>query len=244
MGIFKTKGIIISEHNMSDYDKMVTMLTPNGKIGCAAKGSRRPKSALMAATQFLCFGDYVIYQGASSYSINSCEVIEVFYNLRTDIEKLTYASHITKIIQDVTDENQNTYKILQLFLNTIYMISESDKNLDLIIAVFKIKLMCLLGFMPEITKCTNCGKKEDETRLNHFSFVDSGFKCEECRRIDKGAVQISESTRTAIKYIVMAPPKKLYSFNIAEENIKELELLSKIYLEDKLDKEYKLEKIF
>ena len=244
MGIFKTKGIIISEHNMSDYDKMVTILTPNGKIGCAAKGSKRPKSTLMAATQFLCFGDYMIYQGANSYSINSCDVIEVFYNLRVDLEKLTYASYITKIIQDVTDENQNTYKILQLFLNTIYMISETDKNLDLIIAIFKIKLMCLLGFMPEITKCTECGKKENEIGSMHFSFIDSGFKCEECRMVDKGAIHISESTRTAIKYIVMAPPKKLFSFNIAEENIKELELISKIYLEDKLDKEYKLEKLF
>ena len=29
MGILKTKGIIISENNMSDYDKMVTILTPN-----------------------------------------------------------------------------------------------------------------------------------------------------------------------------------------------------------------------
>lgn len=241
MGIFKTKAIIIAEHNMSDYDKMVTLLTPNGKIGCAAKGARKPKSSLMAATQFLCFGEYLIYQGASSYNINSCELIEVFYNLRTDLNKLTYASHITKIISDVTDENQNTYKILQLFLNTIYMISESDKNLDLIIAIFKIKLMCLLGFMPEIHKCAICGESRN---LNYFSFKNSGIQCEKCSRQDKGAIEISESTRTAIKYIVMAPPKKLFSFNLSEENIKELELISKIYLNDKLDKEYKLEGFF
>ena len=49
MGIIKTKGIVILESNMSDYDKMVTILTPNlGKIGCAARGARRPKSSLMA----------------------------------------------------------------------------------------------------------------------------------------------------------------------------------------------------
>lgn len=241
MGIFKTKAIIIAEHNMSDYDKMVTLLTPNGKIGCAAKGARRQKSNLMAATQFLCFGEYVIYQGTSSYNINSCELIEIFYNIRTDLDKLAYASHITKIINDVTDENQNTYKILQLFLNTIYMISESDKDLNLILAIFKIKLMCLLGFMPEINKCTTCGEVEN---LNHFSFRDSGIKCEKCSRQDKGSIEISESTKTAIKYIVMAPPKKLFSFNLSDENIKELELISKIYLNDKLDKEYKLEGFF
>lgn len=240
MGILKLKGIVISEHNMGDFDKMVTILTPNGKIGCAAKGARRPKSALMAATQFLCFGDFLIYQGVSSYNINSCEINELFYNLRIDIDKLQYASHITKIVNDVTDENQNTYRILQLFLNTLYVLSETDKNMNLVISIFKLKLLCLLGFTPIIDKCTNC-KKQDE-KLKYFSFRDNGLKCEACARQDKGAIEISEATLNAIKYIVLSPPKKLFSFNLSEKAIKELEIISKIYLNEKLDKEYKLEK--
>ena len=111
MGIIKTKGIILSESNMNDFDKMLTVLTPNGKIGCAAKGARRPKSLLMAGTQVFVFGEYMIYQVANSYHINSCETIEVFYPIRIDLDKLNYAAHIIKIINDVTDENQNTYKI-------------------------------------------------------------------------------------------------------------------------------------
>ena len=48
MGIVKTKGIIISENNMDDFDKMLTILTPGmGKISCAAKGARRPRSLLL-----------------------------------------------------------------------------------------------------------------------------------------------------------------------------------------------------
>lgn len=198
---------------------------------------------LMAGTQFLCFGDYLIYQGASSYNINSCEVNEIFYNLRIDLDKLQYASHITKIINDVTDENQNTYKILQLFLNTLYVLSETDKNMDLTIATFKLKLMCYLGFTPIIDKCSNC-KNKGGIILNHFSFRDNGLKCEVCSRQDKGTIEISEATLNAIKYIVLVPPKKLFSFNLSEESIKELELIARIYLNEKLDKEYKLEKLF
>ena len=197
----------------------------------------------MAATQFLCFGDYLIYQGINSYNINSCEVNEVFYNIRMDLEKLQYASHITKIINDVTDENQNTYKILQLFLNTLYVISETDKNPDLVISIFKLKLMCLLGFTPIIDRCSTC-KKNENINLNHFSFRDNGFKCEACSRQDKGAIELSEATINAIKYIIMAPPKKIFSFNLTEQKIKELELVAKIYLNEKLDKEYKLDKLF
>ena len=197
----------------------------------------------MAATQFLCFGEYIIYQGVNSYSINSCELTEVFYNIRMDLDKLQYVSHITKIVNDVTDENQNTYRLLQLFLNTLYVISETDKDLDLVISIFKLKLLCLLGFTPIIDKCTSC-KKNENISLNHFSFKDDGLKCDICSRQDKGAVEISQATINAIKYIVLAPPKKLFSFNLSENGIKELSIISKIYLNEKLDKEYKLEKLF
>lgn len=151
MGIIKMSGIIISESNLGDYDKMLTMLTPGlGKISCVAKGARRPKSALLAGTQLFCFGEYLMYKGANTYNINSCETIEVFYNLRTDLDKLNTAIEITKIIRNVTDENENCYRILQLYLNTLYTLSETDKNLELVDSIFKLKILCLLGFAQEL----------------------------------------------------------------------------------------------
>ena len=236
MGTIKMSGIIISENNLGDYDKMLTMLTPGlGKISCVAKGARRQKSALLAGTQFLCFGEYLMYKGANTYNINSCETIEVFYNIRTDLDKLNYAVEITKIIRDVTEENQNCYKILQLFLNTLYTLSETDKNPELIISIFKIKLLCFLGFTPRITECVNCKEKES---LKYFSLRDNGFKCEACGRQDKSCLQMNESTATAIKYITMAPSKKLYSFNLKDESLNELKLIAKLYFNEKLEKQY------
>ena len=103
--------------------------------------------------------------------------------------------------------------------------------------------MCLLGFTPIIDKCANC-KQSDNIVLNHFSFKDNGLKCEVCGRQDKGSIEISEATLNAIKYIVLAPPKKLFSFNLSEQAIKELQIISNLYLNEKLDKEYKIEKKF
>ena len=237
MSIVKMKGIIIAENNMGDFDKMLTMLTPGlGKISCVAKGARRPKSSLLAGTQFLCFGEYVMYRGQENYTINSCDMIEVFYNLRTDFDKLQYAANITKIIQDVTNENENSYKILQLFLNTLYMLSETDKDPNFITSVFKMKLLCFLGFKPQIEQCTICGSKEN---LHYFSIKDNGLKCENCHGPDKSCIHINESTVTGLKYMVMAPAKKLFSFELKNESSIELNLISKIYLNEKLEKEYK-----
>ncbi|MCI8345997.1 MAG: DNA repair protein RecO [Clostridia bacterium] len=236
MGTIKTKGIIIAENNVGDFDKMLTILTPNGKLSCSAKGARRPKSQLMAGTQFLCFGEYMMFKGSNTYTLNSCETIELFYNLRIDLDKLKYAVHITKIISDVTYENQNTYKILQLYLNTLYVIANTDMDLNFVISIFKVRLMCLLGFKPRLDRCVNCQNEE----VNHFSFKDNGLKCINCSKQDTGTIQISESTKNALKYIEIAPPKKLFSFNMSDENKKQLEIIAKIYTNSKLEKEYKI----
>lgn len=242
MGTIKTKGIILAENNMDDFDKMLTMLTPGmGKISCAAKGARRPKSLLLGGTQFLCFGEYVLYKGGDTYNINSCEPIEVFYNIRTDLDKLKYAVHITKIINDLAYENQNCYRILQLFLNTLYVISEKEKNLDLILSIFKIKLLSLIGYMPNVQCCASCGTKEN---INSFSFKQNGFLCKDCSKQDTSSIHISENTKCALQYIVYSESKKIYSFNMPEADLKELQIVAKIYFNEKLEKEYKLEDLF
>lgn len=189
----------------------------------------------------MCFGEFLLYKTGENYSINSCETIEMFYNLRIDLDKIKYAVHITKIIQDVTNENENSYKILQLFLNTLYMISETDKNMDFVLSIFKIKLLCILGFKPRIEECTNCGQKTD---LLHFSIRDNGVKCNECYRQDKSVISISPSTYAALKFIISAPSKKIFGFNLKDESLRELELLSKVYFNEKLEKEYKLEDLW
>ena len=191
----------------------------------------------MAPTQFLCFGEYLLYKGSGNYSINSCEIIEMFYTIRTDLDKLKYVSNITKIINDVTTENQNTYRVLQLYLNTLYVIANTDKNLSLVNSIFKLRLMSIIGFKPIIEECGNCKTKEN---LNYFSFKDNSLKCENCSLQDKGAMKITPTTKDSIRYIILADSKKVYSFEIPEQSIKELEIISNIYLESKLEKKYEI----
>ena len=100
-------------------------------------------------------------------------------------------------------------------------------------SIFKLKLLCFLGFTPRITECANCKQKE---KISYFSLRDNGFKCSTCGKQDKSCLQMSESTQNAIKYIVMAPPKKLFSFNLKDESLNELKLITKLYFNEKLEK--------
>lgn len=171
------------------------------------------------------------------YSINSCDTIELFYNLRIDFDKLKYATLITKIINDVSTENQNMYRPMQLYLNTLYVIANTDKDLELVYSIFSIRLLAIIGFRPNIENCKNCESMEN---LNYFSIRDNSLKCDSCAKQDGGAIKLSETAKDAFIYIIKADAKKIFSFNISKEAEKDLKLVAKIYLTEKLEKEYKL----
>ena len=76
-----------------------------------------------------------------------------------------------------------------------------------------------------------------------FSIKDNGFKCENCGRQDKSAIQLSEGSRYALIYTIKSDAKKIFSFSISDNALKEFELISRIYFNEKMEKEYKVEKI-
>ncbi len=54
---------------------------------------------------------------------------------------------------------------------------------------------------------------------------------------------MNDATLYAIRYAVMSDVKKLFSFSVPEASVEEIKLISKVYLEEKLEKAYKFEKI-
>ncbi|MBR3281334.1 MAG: DNA repair protein RecO [Clostridia bacterium] len=243
MGLIKTKGIVIGSANSSDNDKVLTVLTPDlGKISIFYRGAKKAKSNGLNCSEYLAFSDFVLYKSSNdNYSINSAEIIEVFYKLREDIDKLSYATEVAKIVYDVTEENIPASDILQLFLNTLFVISETDKNLDLIFSIFQIRLLAILGFLPQISRCTNCGEPMTEDMDEfYFSIKDDGVKCGPCSKLDKSVIRLNKTTFSALIYALSCDSKKLYSFEIPEESINELKLLTKIYTSQKLDKSYEV----
>lgn len=90
-------------------------------------------------------------------------------------------------------------------------------------------------------KCTNCNIGAEEIKeIYYFSIKDNGIKCEACSKQDKGAIKLSYVAYTSLLYILSAEPKKIFSFEVPEDAIKELSLIAKLYTDEKLEKEYKV----
>lgn len=64
-----------------------------------------------------------------------------------------------------------------------------------------------------------------------------------CSKTDKSAIHMSSSTLYAIRYAIMADMKKLFSFSVPADSVEEIKLISKVYLDEKLEKSYRFDKI-
>lgn len=238
MSYIKTKGIVIKEVNTGEADKIITVFSKDrGKMSCSAKGARRPKSRMSSGTQLLCYSEFVLFKGKDIYSINSCDVIESFYNIRNDVEKLTYAAHMTEIVGDIIQENQPATRVLQLFLNSLFMLAKTGKSAEQIVRIFEIRLLSIIGYAPMVKGCINCGR--DSMDNLRFSFGKCGFICENCIKDEIDTMTISSGTAKTLNHIVYSSIKSLFNFEVSESVLYELSRVSKRYLKDRLEKDYR-----
>lgn len=238
MGYVRTKGVVLKEANTGESDKIVTILSrSHGKIYGFAKSARRPKSRFVAGTQLLCYSEFVMFKGRDMFSINSCDVIEPFYELRNDVVRLTYAAHITDILNDAVQEAQPSPRTLQLYLNTLYMLAKTDKAPELITRIFEFRVLSILGYAPYVKACVSCGAEEYDTVF--FSFKKCGYLCSNCKLHDYNALKISNGASKTIRYIICSPLKDLFNFDVSEDVLAEIGRISKRYLKDRLERDYK-----
>ena len=93
-----TQGIVLRYANYRDHDRMLTILSPNyGRLDVLSRGCRRPKSALMPASELFVHGEFVLYQQNDHATLSSCTLTDTFYPLRLDPYRLTCASYLTAL---------------------------------------------------------------------------------------------------------------------------------------------------
>ena len=236
MDFINLKGIVVKEVQTGEADKYIDLFTDKlGKVTIYVKGARSNKTRNLVGTQILNYCEYVLCQRKDKYYISSCELIESFYNIRNDIVMLTYASHFLDIINSVICENESQVTLLRLLLNTLYILSKGKKDPKLVNVIFELRLLKILGYEPYTRGCIRCGQ---DTDIMYFDFLCDGLVCRECLTEHKFGMNLKKPSRKALEFIMNVSLNDLFKFNLDSAYIDELSRMAKIYLKQKLDREY------
>jgi len=150
MAAIKTRGIVIRERAYSEQDKILTLFTEQeGKIQAIAKGARRRKSTLGAATQLFTYCEFVYWPSKNLATINQAEVIESYYKLSNDLYKMALASYGLELLDAFYELYQGDVQVLKMVSYILYYLSEDKAAVpEALILSLQLKLCYLTGIAP------------------------------------------------------------------------------------------------
>lgn len=221
-----TKGLVIKEQTIGESDRLVTLLTADfGLVKAFVRRAKQLKSRLNSATTLFAYCDFSLYRSKDAFIVDDAVPIEVFFNLRQDIDRLTLAQYFAQLAYELSAEEQPQDELLRLTLNSLHLLCKGEKSITQIKAVFEFRALCLGGYMPSVLACDHCGTYE--TPLMYFDTMEGRIYCENCPKA--GAVPVPKNVVTAIRFICLTEPTKIFSFSLSEENISLLGSIAEKY---------------
>ena len=179
MNLYRTDGIVLRTRPLGEADKILTLLTRDrGKIEVVARGARRPRNRLAAASQPFTYLKVLIFAGKSLDQLSQAEIIKSFGLIRENLVKMAYASFWSEFLDLLLPlEEENT----GLFLFSLAGLTVLEKAEDpvLLSRAFELRAMQYLGYLPELTACPVRGSLEGAP--GGFSPDSGGVLCFSCK---------------------------------------------------------------
>ncbi|MBR2672852.1 MAG: DNA repair protein RecO [Oscillospiraceae bacterium] len=231
---YSVDGLVIWETKTGEADRVINILTGKGLITAYSKGSLRPKNKLASSTALLSYSSFELFKGSNMYSVDEAEPLFRFLKLSTDMKAYALVLYFCELLKTLVLNEDDTSEYLSLMLNAMYLIDREDVDLELIKSAFEFKVMQIAGYMPDIFSCDICGK-EDAKEGARFDLANGVIICASCAR-DKGMpLNCNVATLEALRYILNADIKKVFSFRLKGDSLRSLSYLTSRYVENHLE---------
>lgn len=198
----KTEGIVLKETPLGENGKLLVFFTKEyGKISVAAKGVKKPGSSLVQLSQLFAYSRLELYKGNSSlYTLTGGTLIEPFFGLSEDFERISAAGKMSIVLLKVIQEDLPDEETLRLFLNSLYFISTGKRKPEFIKSIFMLKMMQYQGILPEVQEIEEMWRK----------------------KLMKGTVN-------ALEHILSSEIGDLFAFGVSDIVYEELESIAEMF---------------
>ena len=232
---FKTEGLVLRETEYQDADKLLTVLSKDrGRLTLRARGVRSRSSKLKSGCQLLAYAEFTVFEGKSSMTVDEAVPIELFLPLREDIELLSLASYFAQVAEVLSQEDDPNPALLSVCLNAMYALSKLGRPQKLVKAAFELRAACIAGYEPMLDGCAVCGNPNPD----RFNVAGGVLQCAGCLLPGEQGVRlpVHGGALAAMRFIESCDLKRLFSFRLGDEALKELSDAAETYLLTQLER--------
>lgn len=180
MATYAAIGIVIGRTNFGEADRIVRFLTPGqGKISAVAKGVRKIKSRSGGHLELFGEVQLMLAEGRNLPVVTSARLTYYPHQLSARYETLQLAFLVGRMIDRLIEEHQPQPEAYALLGETVREL-DGGAGGPLVELWFKLRLLQVLGYRPELGACVTCGG-QDPDGTYFFSPERGGIVDEPCR---------------------------------------------------------------
>ncbi len=232
------RGLVIRVVPYRDYDRMIAILTEDhGKLFFKANAVRSITNPNSAACNLFSYSEFVLQKKQDHFYLSKAQALELPLGYSCGVEQLSLASYLGELCDDVGRDREGAASALRLLMNALYLLKKNDRPSALIKAVFELRLMASIGFLPQLDSCGACGMENTE-ELTVFHPVDGTTLCTSCAQL-AGGRRISASLLQLMRRSVSVAEREAYALRLPEELLSEFSQVVENYVLSQLQREFK-----
>ena len=169
----KTLAIVLRRTNYGEADRILNLITPEGKISAIAKGVRRAKSKLAGGVEMFTLSELQIHLGRSEMGVvTSAKMRKYFGRILQDFERMELAGTILKQVSKAAEHTDSP----EWFSITEQALTELDNgiNAKLIESWFGLNLLRISGEEMNLYR-DSLGEKLKKEKRYDWSVGDAAF---------------------------------------------------------------------
>lgn len=189
----KATGLVLRVIDFSETSCIVTLFTREfGKIQGLAKGGRRLKGPFESALDLLSLVRLVFLRKSSDALdlLTEAKLERRFRGRGRDLASIYAGYYLAELLSELTHDYDPHPELFDLANETLIALS-APGSLASRIARFEMLALELLGHMPNLEACADCGRPLEIAGRLHFSQRSGGLLCARCRPGRKNVVSVS-----------------------------------------------------
>jgi DNA repair protein RecO (recombination protein O) len=182
MGLVETEAIVLRVYPLAEADKIVVCLTRSaGVVRAVARGARRLKSRFGAGLEpfTLLHLSYYEKEGRELVTLRQTEIQRSYFNLSRRAETHAALAYLSELVLEFAPPHEPNEKLFRMVRATLGAVPQGEEDFTPLLRYFEVWTLKLAGFLPELRRCAECGRKFTEKETSYLS-AEFKSRCHLC----------------------------------------------------------------